>query len=72
MLKAYEDSQKFNNATESMDAMKEMFQDVLQQVMERELDAEFGYEKSQRTSKTAVENKPRNYHNGHSKKTVKT
>ena len=31
-----------------------------------------GYEKSQRTSETAVENKPRNYRNGYSKKTVKT
>ena len=72
MLKAYVDSQKFNSTTEIMDAMKEMFRDVLQQVMESELDTELGYEKSQRTSETAVENKPRNYRNGHSKKTVKT
>ena len=35
MLKAYVDSQKFNSTTEIMDAMKEMFRDVLQQVMER-------------------------------------
>ena len=72
MLKAYVNSQKFNSTTEIMDAMKEMFRDVLQQVMESELDTELGYEKSQRTSETAVENKPRNYRNGHSKKTVKT
>ena len=72
MLKAYVDSQKFNSTTEIMDAMKEMFRDVLQQVMESELDTELGYEKSQRTSETAVENRPRNYRNGHSKKTVKT
>ena len=71
MLKAYVDSQKFNTTTKIMDAMKEVFRDVLQQVMESELDAELGYEKSQRTSGTAVENKPRNYRNGHSKKTVK-
>ena len=45
MLKAYVDSQKFNSTTEIMDAMKEMFRDVLQQVMESELDAELGYEK---------------------------
>ena len=45
MLKAYVDSQKFNNTTEIMDAMKEMFRDVLQQVMESELDTELGYEK---------------------------
>ena len=72
MLKAYVDSQKFNSTTEIMDAMKEMFRDVLQQVMESELDAELGYEKSQRMSDTAVEKSPRNYRNGHSKKTVKT
>ncbi len=72
MLKAYVDSQKFNSTTEIMDMMKEMFRDVLQQVMESELDTELGYEKSQRMSETAVENKPRNYRNGHSKKTVKT
>ena len=72
MLKAYVDSQRFSSTTEIMNAMKEMFRDVLQQVMESELDAELGYEKSQRTSKTAVENKPRNYRNGYSKKTVKT
>ena len=45
LLKAYVDSQKFNSTTEIMDAMKEMFRDVLQQVMERELDTELGYEK---------------------------
>ena len=48
MLKAYVDSQKFSSTTEIMDAMKEMFRDVLQQVMESELDTELGYEKSQR------------------------
>ena len=58
MLKAYVDSQKFNSTTEIINAMKEMFRDVLQQVMESELDAELGYEKSQRTSETAVEKNP--------------
>ena len=72
MLKAYVDSQKFSSTTEIMDAMKEMFRDVLQQVMESELDTELGYEKSQRVSDSGVENKPRNYRNGYSKKTVKT
>lgn len=42
MLKAYIDSQKFNTTTEIMDALKEMFRDVLQQAMERELEAELG------------------------------
>ena len=72
MLKAYVDSQKFSSTTEIMDAMKEMFRDVLQQVMEGELDTELGYEKSQWMSDSGVENKPRNYRNGYSKKTVKT
>jgi len=72
MLKAYVDSQKFSSTTEIMDAMKKMFREVLQQVMESELDTELGYEKSQRVSDSGVENKPRNYRNGYSKKTVKT
>ncbi len=72
MLKAYVESQKFSSTTEIMTAMKEMFRDVLEQVMESELDTELGYEKSQRTSNSAVENKGRNYRNGYSKKTVKT
>ena len=72
MLKAYVDSQKFSSRTEIMNAMKEMFRDVLQQVMESELDTELGYKKSQRISDSAVENKGRNYRNGYSKKTVKT
>ncbi|MCI8537948.1 MAG: IS256 family transposase, partial [Oscillospiraceae bacterium] len=61
MLRAYVDSQKFNSTTEIMDAMKEMFRDVLQQVMESDLDTALGYERSQRVSDSGVENKPRNY-----------
>ena len=72
LLKAYVDGQKFNSTTEIMGAIKEMFRDMLQQVMESKLDAELGYEKSQRTSETAVESKLRNYRNGYSKKVVKT
>ena len=45
MLKAYVDSQKFNSTREVMEGMKEMFRDVLQQVMESERDAELEYEK---------------------------
>ena len=72
MLKAYMNSQEFSSTTEIMKAMKEMFRDVLQQVMESELDMELGYEKSQRTSDPTIKNKGRNYRNGYSKKTVKT
>lgn len=33
MLKAYVDSQKYHSATQIMDAMKEMFRDVLQHMI---------------------------------------
>ena len=49
LMKEYVNSQKFTSTTEIMEAMKAMFGDVLQQVMEAELDTKLGYEKSQRT-----------------------
>ena len=42
LMKQYVDSQKFTGTTEIMQAMKEMFRDVIQQVMESELDVEIG------------------------------
>ena len=50
LMKEYVNSQKFTSTTEIMEAMKAMFGDVLQQVMEAELDTKLGYEKSERTS----------------------
>lgn len=50
MMKQYVDSQNFTSTTEIMVAMKDMFRDALQQVMESELDVELGYEKSERMS----------------------
>ena len=69
LLKEYIKSQQFTNTTEIMAAMKEMFRDVIQTVMEVELDEELGRERCQRAeaSKTAP-----NYRNGYSRKTVKT
>ena len=55
-----------------MTAMKDMFKDILQKVMECELADELGYEKSERTSNDECSNKSKNYRNGYSKKTVKT
>ena len=52
--------------------MKDMFKDILQEVMECELADELGYEKSERTSNDECGNKSKNYINGYSKKTVKT
>ena len=72
LMKEYVNSQKFNSTTEIMKAIKEMFREVIQAVMEGELDQELGYEKSQRESKGTVESEPKNYRNGYSQKTVKT
>ena len=72
LMKEYVNSQKFTSTTEIMEAMKTMFGDVLQQVMEAELDTKLGYEKSERTSNDDESGLSKNYRNGHSKKTVKT
>ena len=55
-----------------MTAMKDMFKDILQEVMECELADELGYEKSERMSNDECGNKSKNYRNCYSKKTVKT
>ena len=55
-----------------MTAVKDMFKDILQEVMECELADELGYEKSERTSNDEGGNKSKNYRNGYSKKMVKT
>ena len=62
-------SQKFTSTAEIMDAMKEMFRDVIQTVIEVELDEELGRERCRRAAES--EGKP-NYRNGHTHKTVKT
>ncbi len=48
MMKEYVNSQQFESTADVMAAMKEMFADVVQRVMECELDNMLGYEKSQR------------------------
>lgn len=70
LLKQYVQSQHFSSTAEIMDAMKEMFRDIIQQVMKVEMDEELGRERCQRA--TASENTPPNYRNGYSQKTVKT
>ena len=72
LLREYVNSQKFSSTTEVMDAMKSMFGEVLQQVMESELDEKLGYEKSNRISNDDEKEMSKNYRNGYSKKTVKT
>ena len=72
MMKQYVESQKFTSTTKIMEAMKDMFRDVLQQVMKSELDVELGYEKSERLSGNGAAGLSKNYRNGYSQKTVKT
>lgn len=67
LMKQYVDSQKFTSTSDIMAAMKEMFRDALQQVMESELDMELGYEKSERVSENDNTDLSRNYRNGYSK-----
>lgn len=72
MMREYVNSQNFSSTNEVMAAMKEMFKDVLQQVMETELDNKLGYEKSERISDNAETAESKNYRNGYSQKTIKS
>ena len=69
LLEEYVKIQIFGSTSDIMEAMKEMFRDVIQTSMEVELDEELGRERCQRAQ--ASETTP-NYRNGYSKKTVKT
>jgi len=70
LLKEYVKTQQFTSTSEIMQAMKEMFRDVIQTAMEVELEEELGRERCQRS--TLPEDMPRNYRNGYSRKSVKT
>ena len=71
-MKEFVNSQKFESTADVMAAMKEIFGEVLQQVMECELEEKLGYEKSERVSEESEIAMSKNYRNGYSKKTVKT
>ena len=49
LLKEYVQSQHFTSTADIMQAMKEMFRDVIEQVMEVEMDDELGRERCQRS-----------------------
>ena len=68
LMKEYVESQHFTSTAEIMAAMKEMFRDVVQTVMEVEMEETLGRERCQRAETTE---RP-NYRNGYTKKTVKT
>lgn len=72
MMKEYVNSQQFESTADVMAAMKELFADVVQRVMECELDNMLGYEKSQRMGEADENEVSKNYRNGYSKKRVKT
>ena len=72
LLKEYVRSQHFTSTADIMQAMKEMFRDVIQTVMEVEMDEELGRERCERVKPENGENTRRNYRNGYSQKTVKT
>lgn len=72
LLREFVNNQQFTSTTDIMNSMKELFGDVLQQVMEAELEEKLGYEKSERTSLNDEKSLSKNYRNGYSKKTVKT
>lgn len=72
LMREYVNSQIFSSTTDVMNAMKSMFGEVLQQVMESELEQKLGYEKSDRISIDDEKEMSKNYRNGHSKKTIKT
>ena len=71
LLREYVKSQHFTSTADIMQAMKEMFRDVIQQVMEVEMDEELGHERCQRSA-SAEGDQPKNYRNGYSRKKVKT
>ena len=72
LLKEYVQSQHFTSTADIMQAMKEMFRDVIQTAMEVEMDEELGRERCERAKSENGENTRRNYRNGYSQKTVKT
>ena len=72
LLKEYVQSQHFTSTADIMQAMKDMFRDVIQTVMEVEMDEELGRERCERVKSENGENTRRNYRNGYSQKTVKT
>ena len=55
LLKQYVQSQHFTSTADIMAAMKEMFRDVIQQVMEVEMDEELGRERCQRAADPKIQ-----------------
>lgn len=67
VLREYVRNQKFETSEQVLEAMKEMFKDVMQEALEAEMDDHLGYDKYDVASKSSS-----NSRNGYSKKTVKS
>ena len=72
MIRELINSEEFKSTGDIMEAIKTMFADVLQEVLEAELDTKLGYEKQERRPEENEPTERKNYRNGHTKKTVKT
>ena len=67
ILRDYIKEQNFTSTNQILDAMKDMFKDVLQETLEAEMDTQLGYDKYD-----VAEKQTPNSRNGYSKKTVKS
>ena len=65
-------SEEFKSTGDIMTAIKAMFADVLQEVLEAELDTALGYEKHQIRHEGSTSPEERNYRNGTVARTIKT
>ena len=67
LLRDYVNEQGFKNPDDVLSAMKDMFRDVLQEVLEAEMDSHLGYDKNDLSEKIT-----NNRRNGYSNKTIKS
>ncbi len=67
LVKEIVKEQKFTSTEQIMETMKDMFSDILEEVLQCEIDEQLGYEKHQRRS-----DEPSNYRNGSTKRKLKT
>lgn len=67
LIKEIVKEQKFTSTNQIMETIKEMFSDILEEVLQCEIEEQLGYEKHQRRS-----DEPSNYRNGSTKRKLKT
>ncbi|WP_251553124.1 IS256 family transposase [Neobacillus muris] len=67
LIKEIVKQEKFTSTNQIMDTIKEMFADILEEVLQCEIDEQLGYEKHQRHG-----DGPSNYRNGSTKRKLKT